>query len=118
MILESVDLPAPFAPSSPQISCQRNVTVASLSAYALPKTRVTPRATSRGSCVLLSGIGESFRERSPGAMPPDQRLCGSRHHISLAKTVSLMIGSACSMLELITILIGTRISFGGVLPAR
>ena len=92
--LERVDLPAPLAPSNP-------CTSPAASSKPAPVERPRP----------LEGLGDAF-----GAQ---QRLGGSglAHGEVSPNTVFFTVGRTWSMFSLVTVRIGTRISFSGVPPS-
>ena len=105
---DSVDLPAPLAPSSAWVAPARSVRLAPASARVSAKLLQTPRASSSvDPASVMASLCEGRR-----SAPAVVRTHGS----SLANTVCLMVGRIWSMFLLVAITIGTRISLSGLPP--
>ena len=110
MTRDSVDFPAPLAPSSAWVSPVRSVRLAPTSARVCAKVFEIARASRSG---VAGSVIVQARARRPALAAPAAPPC---HFSSLANTVSLMVGRIWSMFLLVATTIGTRISFSGLPP--
>ena len=110
MTRDSVDFPAPFAPSNACVTPGRRLRRASTSARVCAKLFVIARASRR---MFAGSVIAPARGLRTGVLRRRPSTC---HLSSLPNTVCLMVGRISSMFLLVATTIGTRICFSGVPP--